>query len=319
MPQRLIPWLIMANVMASPAWAERPSDDLNRNPATPTRSAETSATQDEDEPLIEPVPPKALDSRRIDESIAEENPSAFTTFRANYLLPVTYSHRLSEQDYPDFEDHGLQHTEAKFQLSFKFKVLDKALPWDGSLYFAYTQRSWWQVYNAAASRPFRETNYQPEAFASFSNNMTFLGWTNRENRFGFAHQSNGRGDPLSRSWNYLYVDSIWGRGNWALSLAPRWRLPESDEDDDNPDLARYKGYMDVGLTYAHDQNEYSLSVFGNPKYNNYGGTLEWSFPLQRKLRGFVQIAAGYGESLIDYDLENYRLGFGIQFSSLLGH
>jgi Outer membrane phospholipase A len=65
-----------------------------------------------------------------------------------YIEPATYS--------PQYNG---RHTELVFQLSFKLKLLH--WPDDGGLYVGYTQKSFWQAYNAQDSRPFRETDYNP--------------------------------------------------------------------------------------------------------------------------------------------------------------
>ena len=59
---------------------------------------------------------------------------------------------------------NIQDTESKFQISFKFKLADfgRELDMPLSIWAAYTQQSHWQVFNPATSRPFRETNYEPE-------------------------------------------------------------------------------------------------------------------------------------------------------------
>ena len=256
--------------------------------------------------------------RRNLEAETAENPLAITTYRRNYFLPWTYNTNPDEADFRQITSEGeVDNSEIKFQLSFKIKLLDDMFGDNGDLYFAYTQRSWWQAYNSEASAPFRETNYEPEGFVSFDNRWTVLGWTNTINRVGFAHQSNGRSDPLSRSWNRIYAESIFQRGNWAFSVAPHWRIPENDEDDDNPDLENYIGYGDLTVVRAFGDQEVSLMVRGNPGKAHYGGQLDYSFPLFGKVRGFLQYYQGYGESLIDYDHDVQRFGLGFSINTFL--
>lgn len=259
-----------------------------------------------------------VDKRRELERESSRNPLAVTTYRRNYLLPWAYNANPDQDRFAEVTDAtDADNTEVKYQLSFKVNLIEDLFDDNGDVYFAYTQRSWWQAYNSEASAPFRETNYEPEAFISFDNSMSALGWTNTINRLGFAHQSNGRSDPLSRSWNRVYADMVFQRGEWAVSVAPHWRVPENEEDDDNPDLEDYIGYGDVTLVRAFGDQEVSLLMRGNPGKSHYGAQLDYSFPLFGKVRGYVQYYHGYGESLIDYDHINRRLGLGFSINTFL--
>lgn len=256
--------------------------------------------------------------RRDLEAETAENPLAITAYRRNYIMPWTYNTNPDEADFREITSEGdVDNSEIKFQISFKVKLFDNLFDDNGDVFFAYTQRSWWQAYNSEASSPFRETNYEPEAFLSFDNSATVFGWTNTINRVGFAHQSNGRSDPLSRSWNRVYAESIFQRGDWAVSVMPHWRVPENDEDDDNPDLEDYIGYGDLTVVRALGEHEVSLMVRGNPGKQHLGTQLDYSFPLFGKVRGFVQYYRGYGESLIDYDHDVQRFGLGFSINTFL--
>ncbi|MCM5705738.1 phospholipase A [Larsenimonas salina] len=257
-----------------------------------------------------------VEVRRALESDAEKNPLAIMVHRRNYLLPWTYNTHPNADSFRYINsDAGIDRNEVEFQLSFKIKLLDNMLYHNGDLYFGYTQRSWWQAYNNDASSPFRETNYEPEIFANFENSLTLFGWTNTLNRVGAVHQSNGRSDPLSRSWNRLYAESIFQRGSWWFSVKPFWRVPESADEDDNPDIENYVGYADVMLGYAKNGQEVTWSLKGNPSKGHYGNQIDYSFPLYDKLRGFLTYYNGYGESLIDYDHYTRRVGLGVSFNA----
>ena len=121
----------------------------------------------------------------------------------------------------------------------------------------------------------------------------------------------------SPRWNRVYADLLFQRGEWALSVAPHWRVPESRANDDNPDLENYIGYGDVTLVRAFGDQEVSMMVRGNPGKHHYGVQLDYSFPLAGKIRGYVQYYDGYGESLIDYDNDVQRLGLGFSLNTFL--
>ncbi|WP_355661586.1 phospholipase A [Halomonas salifodinae] len=283
----------------------------------------------EEEPREAPSRPSLLEEpdeavlaeirqRRAFERESTRNPLAITAYRRNYLLPVSFNNRPNTEAFSAITDaNGPSDVEVKFQFSVKVNLLEDLFGDNGDLFFAFTQRSWWQAYNTDASSPFRETNYEPEVFLSFDNAWTLFGWTNTRNRLVFNHQSNGRSNPVSRSWNRLYVDLLFQHGDWAVSLAPHWRIPESDGDDDNPDIDRFMGYGDIGVARRFNgDHEASLVVRGNPSAGNLGSQVDYSWPLFGNIRGHLQYYYGYGESMIDYDHRVHRLSLGFSLNPL---
>ena len=219
----------------------------------------------------------------------------------------------------------LQNVEAKLQISLKIALNQSDLFRENDgLYFGFTTQSWWQVYAGDLSSPFRETNYQPELFY-----MTDLDWQIFGGNAGFAvgveHQSNGRTQLLSRSWNRAYVKFLYEKENFALSLRPWYRLNEDDKDspsdpdgDDNPDIEKYMGHFELASAYRYHDHEFSFMGRNNLRSDNKGAIeLGWSFPLYGNLRGYIQYFNGYGESLIDYDNSQERIGFGVLLTDML--
>jgi len=282
---------------------------------------------DSPEEAAQGVPPKQLpeevaledlSDRRQWEQESSRNPFSITTHRINYLFPVSYNTNQDANNFREVTDaSGPNNNEVKFQFSAKFNLAEDIFGNVGDVYFAYTQRSWWQAYNTDASSPFRETNYEPEVFIDFDSAWSALGWVNTRNRIAFNHQSNGRSDPLSRSWNRVYLESTLQRGDWALTLAPHWRVPESDGDDNNPDIERFVGYGDIRLAKRLQNNhEFAGQLRGNPSTGNYGTQVDYSWPAFNGVRAHVQYYYGYGESMIDYDNRVHRLSLGFSLNPL---
>jgi phospholipase A1 len=244
-------------------------------------------------------------------------PFRLLTYKTNYLLPARYSsspNTMPRSPNPNntvTTPMDLDSTEAKFQLSVRLKAADNLFGDNGALWFGYTQQSNWQVYNAAQSRPFRETNYEPEAILSFRTDADVLGWRWRLLNFGFVHQSNGRSDPLSRSWNRVYAQFGLERGDFTFLVQPWYRLPESASSDDNPDIRDYMGSGELRLIYANAGHALSAQARYSFSGNAGGLKLEWAFPLIDQLKGYLQITSGYGESLIDYNHKQNTIGLGL--------
>jgi phospholipase A1 len=260
----------------------------------------------------------ALEQRFDFEKQASENQFIIIPHRPNYILLYTYNNNLNDspsspsREAPE-EPFDQKHSEAKFQISFKVQLGRNFVPEPMSLWFAYTQLSFWQVYNKALSSPFRESNYEPELLLHYSKNFNFFGYSSDHIVFGFSHQSNGRAEPLSRSWNRTYLQWIFSRGNLSLSVKPWWRIPEASDEDDNPDIHNYVGYAEFGSTYKSDNDVYDLRLFNNFRSDNNRTTvqLSYSFPLKGRLKGYVQYFDGYGESLLDYNHRTRRIGVGV--------
>jgi phospholipase A1 len=244
-------------------------------------------------------------------------------YKPIYALPVFWSSHtnpLPHSPNPSNsvrEWQNLQPIEGKFQLSFKTKILENLFGDNGDLWGAYTQTSRWQMYNGEESRPFRETNYEPEVMLTFRNRYRIGGWNGRLAGIGINHQSNGKSDPQSRSWNRIVAMIGLDRENWALVIRPWWRLPEGTREDNNPDIEDYMGRGEAMLVWHQGEHEVSSIV----RHSLRGGDrskgalqMDWGFPLDGPLRGHVQVFSGYGESLIDYNHKATYVGFGISLT-----
>ncbi|HCI53696.1 MAG TPA: phospholipase [Gallionella sp.] len=217
--------------------------------------------------------------------------------------------------------YNMDALEAKFQLSFKTDIgsLENLDLWGLKtlrVWGAYTQQSHWQVFNSRNSSPFRETNYEPELIAAFGTGRE-SGW--KLLNLGFVHQSNGRTNPESRSWNRLYAQGGWEWDNFSLLARGWWRIPEKAATDDNPDIVHYLGRGDLVARWEPDSKSQAVALLVRNNLNlnqNIGfAQLDWSIPvsLGHAARLHAQFGTGYGESMIDYNHRQTTLGLGVSF------
>jgi len=270
-----------------------------------------------------------LSQRLIQERKTTFNPYVITPHKMNYALPVSITNRVNVQVYNNVTHwpEELKDLETKFQLSIKIPLTSGSiLNTNDQLFFAFTLKSWWQLYTDSLSRPFRETNYQPELFY-----FTPISWQpfegNSALRFGLEHQSNGRTQSqlLSRSWNRVYVDFLYEKNNFAFSFRPWYVIPNGDKKTteeepaaDNPDIGDYMGYFELGMAYKwYEKFEFSIQTRRNFTTSNGAFELGITFPLWGRLRGYAQYFNGYGESLIDYNYSQQRIGVGFALTNIL--
>lgn len=269
----------------------------------------------------------ALSKRIMQERRSEFSPFVITPHKMNYILPASYTNKKNTEAYSELSDwaENFKNVEAKFQISMKVPLTTSGIFKKGDhLYFAFTLESWWQLYAEDVSRPFRETNYQPEFFY-----ITPIDWHpfggNAGLVVGVEHQSNGRSQLLSRSWNRAYLNFIFEKNDFALSFRPWYRIPEDEKEnlldpngDDNPDIDNYMGHFELGLVYSLNKRyDFSLKLRENFAHHKGAIELGFTFPLWGKLKGYAQYFNGYGESLIDYNHKQQRFGIGFALTDIL--
>jgi phospholipase A1 len=258
-------------------------------------------------------PPSYLSRLWELEAAARRRKFPIAPYQSNYILPITYNATPNQRPIREADpSKEVLDYEVKFQLSFKVKLWEDILGQDVDLWMAYSQLSLWQLYNTEDSSPFRETNYQPEILLNVRTDYPLLGLRGRFINVGFAHESNGRSEPLSRSWNRVVANLGFERGGFAFILNGWYRIPEDADDDDNPDIEDYLGYGQLNFYYLWRRHRFGVLARHNLRFNGGRGAVqaEWSFPLFKWVSGYAQYFYGYGESLLDYDASTNRIGVG---------
>jgi phospholipase A1 len=210
-------------------------------------------------------------------------------------------------------------TNAKFQLSFKYRIFDSL--WDTGItdhiYFGYTQTSIWDLETGSA--PFRDTSYRPSLFY-YRNDVAALGaraWLGLQG--GAEHESNGKSGADSRSINTLFVRPVLFVGDLSKKhwmIAPKvWAYLDKS---DNPDIADYRGYFDLLVKYGNENSWFVSSNLRKGARAGYGSIqLDGAYALTTSRQGRVgtylhlQYFNGWGESILEYDQKlksQFRIG-----------
>jgi phospholipase A1 len=246
----------------------------------------------------------------------QKNPAGIAFYEPTYILPYAYTTSVS----PWYAQHPgntpdsqkVEHAELKAQLSFIIPVWTQMFHAPFDLSFSYTQLNYWQVY--ANSPYFRETNYEPQAF------LTYTGVHNWLFSLGMDHQSNGRGgvgyDGMERSWNRVFANISFSGEHWLVNIMPWIPVFKSSQRLHNSNITRYLGYSRVVFAYKYHRQEVSLMIRNAVESGFSRGALQlsYTFPLYGKIKGMVTFFSGYGQSLIEYDHYTNAYGVGIALS-----
>lgn len=229
--------------------------------------------------------------------------------KANYLLFYSYDN----EDHPDRDVKE----EAMYQISIMVP-----LHYDGyDLFFAYTQKAFWQVYDHYDTRPFREIDHAPELF--LETNGSAVPFIQAEKfRFGYEHESNGEGIKTTRAWNRLFGSAFFNAADvevefklwYWLKKKPK-ESPTDPDGDETPGIRNYYGNGELRATYRY--GDYRLTAMGRNTLRSdvNRGAVELS--LQGPMNNvdwYLRYWRGFGESVGMYDALSERIGLGIAFT-----
>ncbi|UUO23711.1 phospholipase A [Colwellia sp. M166] len=261
-----------------------------------------------------------FDERAESVNQAVANPFALSQHRLNYILPFTYVSSPNTLSASGLNTENVDHMEAKYQISVKLPIYQEYLSSSG-LYMGFTAVSYWQVYNSEASKPFRETNYEPELFYAWRNQLSFAGFKFNQIRLGLSHQSNGQSGLRSRSWNRVFASAMFSDDDSFYHIKAWYRIKEDKKNnpfdsngDDNPDITTFMGHTEFGYGTKLGKVNIMALVRNNLKTSENKGSVELnlSYPINTRYDFLLQYFNGYGDSLVDYNRHQERVGVGIQ-------
>ncbi|MEM7259278.1 MAG: phospholipase A, partial [Pseudomonadota bacterium] len=249
----------------------------------------------------------AIDRRLFLTRSTDGNPFAIAAYRSNYVLPLTFTS-------DPIIDQG-QSAEIKFQFSLMVPFWRNVLNTNVFAAFGYTNQSHWQAFNSKLSSPFTETNHEPELFFVVPYRKRFAGINQRGVILGLSHQSNGRTQPFSRSWNRLYADFLFERNNTYFSLKTWYRILEAEKEDilqaqgdDNPDIEAFMGNFELLAFHKRGGHSLSAKLRHSLSSTDRGSVkIDYDFPISGKLKLTAHLFSGYGESLITYNKRVNRI------------
>lgn len=236
----------------------------------------------------------------------------FSAYEPTYLLYEPFPHADRKRN-------------VKLQFSFAFQLLGTAEePGDGDdradgLYITFTQTSFWDV--ESDSKPFLDSNYRPDTFWHQGFKPGLFGSEGLALEGGIGHSSNGQDGLDSRSYNVAFVrpvvrwdlsDSVW------LRMSPRFHA--YIEKEENPDIARYRGYVDFDSTLGiRDGFAINFNGLVGSEWDRGQIELGLSYPLDEISHGwlhgygYMQTLWGWSENLLNYDerIGQPRLLFGL--------
>lgn len=268
-----------------------------------------------------------LDDKTKGDALANQNPFAITQHRFNYVLPISYVTSENTITLDGLNNANVDRYEAKFQVSVQLPLYlqDSSQGNSNGVFFGFTSVSFWQVYNSKSSKPFRETNYEPEVYYQWQPNWDVFGIRFNGAQLGFNHMSNGQDGLKSRSWNRVIATALFSSEDSAYYLKTWYRIPEDAKTDpldptgdDNPDILDYYGRVELGFAYNFGDIDLFARIRNNLSFddNRSGIELNFTYPINERYDVLLQYFNGYGDSLIDYDRHLQRVSLGVMLRFL---
>ena len=148
-----------------------------------------------------------------------DNPFTLYPYDPNYLLYTDTSDINKEAIKTYNWADKARKDEVKYQLSRRFRCGGHCRRQLGARRVLYSALP---VAIVQPRRVFAVPRNQLRAAAvrGWATDYRFAGWTLRDVEIGVNHQSNGRSDPTSRSWNRGYARLMAQNGNWQVDLKP---------------------------------------------------------------------------------------------------
>ncbi len=263
---------------------------------------------------------------------AEEGELDSTDLERSFLSSLegrAFTEHLAPHE-PIYFLYGSKAPAAKFQFSFKYKLIDCLQTNESkessnllrSLNFAYTQRSLWDL--DADSSPFYDTTHVPELIFEASRSTSSKGQSiMRPMGFQIAlkHESNGRAEEGSRGFTATYFKPVYVLGrldSWHATIAPEVFFYLQDSSN-NSDISDYRGHYQIrGAISKKDGLSVNYMVGSGKDFKRITYQLDLTIPLHVKPVDFAmyfqtQYFNGYGESLLSYNERTNGLRFGISF------
>jgi phospholipase A1/A2 len=269
-----------------------------------------------------------LDKRSLADQQINLNPFSLAQHNTNYLFPISYVSNPNPTSQQDLTSENIDKVEAVFQISTKIPIyleIDEEQEALSGVYFGFTARSFWQVYNDEVSKPFRETNYEPEVFYQWQADLSLLKYRFNALQIGVNHQSNGQSGLRSRSWNRVIFTALFSDADSAYYVRSWWRFPEDTKTsiddptgDDNPDINDYIGRVELGYAFQVNNIEIFTRIRNNLSGSQNRGSVQvnLTYPLSQRYDLLLQYFNGYGDSLIDYNSHQSRFSLGVQLRFL---
>lgn len=238
-----------------------------------------------------------------------------------YVIPFKWTDNPNRQPIslnpnrpiPEYKD--FQNIETEFQVSLKSKIIQGMFSGKGDLWIGFTQVSYFQIYNTKLSRMFRETNYEPEVIFTYPLNLSAGDFKMKMIGLSLNHQSNGKEEVNSRSWNRLILMGAFEYKNWTMETKFWYRLSEDRAEDDNHHIEKYIGKSEFQFSYQTRKYIFVFTHRNNLNFNTNRGFSEFSFirPIFGNVKMISRLSYGYGESMIDYNHKqtSFALGFVI--------